>query len=154
MSNATTGRRPTGYQRHPLEIGPLVFGLIFLGIVAAWGLYELGAVTAADAAWILPIVLVAAGALGVALALTKPRRTEARQAHLYAYATPWAPAAPGEPADDTQTAAHPVQDDAHADDVDAETAEHTADTDTDTETDTDTDTDTDTSTATRERHHD
>jgi hypothetical protein len=81
MNNQTTG-----YQRHPLEIGPLVFGLVFLGVVAAWGLFELGVVTAADTAWILPIVLIGAGALGVVLALTKPRRAEALQAAAAGYA--------------------------------------------------------------------
>ena len=85
------------YQRHSLEIGPLVFGLVFLGVVAAWGLFELGVVTAADTAWILPIVLIGAGALGVVLALTKPRRTEARDAANRAaaatYAGQWTPAA-------------------------------------------------------------
>jgi hypothetical protein len=90
--------QPTGYQRHPVEIGPLVFGLVFLGVVAAWGLFELGVVTAADTAWILPIVLIGAGALGVVLALTKPRRTEARQEALQTAA-----AATDVPADDTDT---------------------------------------------------
>jgi hypothetical protein len=73
-------RQTTGYQRHPLEIAPLVFGLVFLGVVAAWGLLEIGVITAADTAWILPIVLIGAGALGVLLALTKPRRAAARRA--------------------------------------------------------------------------
>jgi hypothetical protein len=67
------------YERHPLEIGPLVFGLVFLGIVTAWGLFELGLVSGADAAWILPVVLIAAGALGIALAATKDRRAETRR---------------------------------------------------------------------------
>jgi hypothetical protein len=88
------------YQRHPLEIGPLVFGLIFLGIVTAWGLFELDVVTGADTAWILPIVLIAAGALGVALAATRSRRAEPPGHEMYAptpYArTPYAPT----PADD------------------------------------------------------
>jgi hypothetical protein len=63
------------YQRHPVEVGPLVFGLVFLGIVVAWVLFEVGVVTGADAAWILPIVLIGAGGLGVVLAATRPRRT-------------------------------------------------------------------------------
>lgn len=66
------------YRRHPLDIGPLVFGLIFLGIVAAWGLFELDVVSGADAAWILPVVMIAAGALGVVLAATKQQRVERR----------------------------------------------------------------------------
>jgi hypothetical protein len=83
------------YQRHPLEIGPLVFGLIFLGIVTAWGLFELDVVTGTDTAWILPIVLIAAGALGVALAATRSRRAEPPGHEMYA-PTPYAPT----PADD------------------------------------------------------
>ncbi|MGH3366655.1 MAG: hypothetical protein ACRDOY_05585 [Nocardioidaceae bacterium] len=63
------------YERHPVEIGPLVFGLVFLGIVVVWALFELEVVRSADAAWIIPVVLIAAGALGVVLAATKPRRS-------------------------------------------------------------------------------
>jgi len=111
-SGTTTTPRTAGYQRHPLEIGPLVFGLVFLGVVAAWGLFELGVVTAADTAWILPIVLIGAGALGVVLALTKPRRTEARQAALAAYASQGAPA--GHPERGGADADPGVDDDAHA----------------------------------------
>lgn len=62
------------YQRHPLDIGALVFGLIFLGAVGAWTLFELDVVSGDDAAWLLPFVLIAAGALGVVLAVTKERR--------------------------------------------------------------------------------
>ncbi len=64
------------YQRHPLEIGPLVLGLVFLGIVAAWSLFELDVISGADTAWILPVVLIGAGALGVVLAATRPRRAQ------------------------------------------------------------------------------
>lgn len=71
------------YRRHPLDIASLVFGLIFLGIVAAWGLFELDVVSGADSAWILPIVLIGAGALGVVLAATKERRTRQPAGNLY-----------------------------------------------------------------------
>jgi hypothetical protein len=70
------GSSPRTYQRHPLEIAPLVFGLVFLGVVAVWGLFELEVVDRADAAWILPIVLITAGALGILLAATRPGRTQ------------------------------------------------------------------------------
>lgn len=63
------------YRRHPLELGPLVVGIVFLGIVAAWALVELGVVGLPDAAWLLPAVLIGAGGMGVVLAATKPSRT-------------------------------------------------------------------------------
>ncbi|MGH3357121.1 MAG: hypothetical protein ACRDOJ_14580 [Nocardioidaceae bacterium] len=66
-------------QRHPVDIGSLVFGLVFLGIVAVWELSYLGLVTAGDAAWIVPAMLIGAGGLGIALAATKERRAEARE---------------------------------------------------------------------------
>ena len=63
------------YQRHPLDIGSLVFGLVFLGGVAVWGLFELDVMSADDAGWLLPVVLVGAGLLGIALAVTRDRRS-------------------------------------------------------------------------------
>jgi hypothetical protein len=96
------------YLRHPLEIAPLVFGLIFLGIVAAWGLFELDVVSGGDAAWILPIVLIASGALGIVLAATKDRRTRRRYENMYVTApigAPW-PTATDERLDDTATSEH------------------------------------------------
>jgi hypothetical protein len=65
------------YQRHPLEITPLVFGLVFLGIVAGWALFEAGVLTGASTVWVLPVVLIAAGALGLVLAAVRPRETTA-----------------------------------------------------------------------------
>jgi hypothetical protein len=163
------------YQRHPLEIGPLVFGLVFLGVVAAWGLFELGVVTAADTAWILPVVLIGAGALGVVLALTKPRRTEARdqanRAAAAAYAGKWTPADDPEQAgwyagsyadtaDRDHTGAYAntavedteVHDDTH--EQTATTDQRSEDTDTGTGTGTDPNTYPTDKTETRERHDD
>lgn len=51
---------------HPLEVGHLVMGLVFLGLAATWGLHELGLVRAADVDWLVPLALVAAGLLGLA----------------------------------------------------------------------------------------
>jgi hypothetical protein len=92
------------YLRHPLEIAPLVFGLIFLGIVVAWGLFQLDLVSGGDAAWILPIVLIASGALGIVLAATKDRRTRRRYENMYVTSpigAPWP--ATDERLDDTAT---------------------------------------------------
>jgi len=87
------------YQRHPLEITPLVFGLVFLGTVAAWSLFELDVVSRSDAGWILPIVLIGAGALGVLLAATKPRRSREGHDTTLVAPEPWP----------TQTYAEPAQ---------------------------------------------
>lgn len=98
------------YLRHPLEIAPLVFGLIFLGIVVAWGLFQLDVVSGADAAWILPIVLITAGALGIVLAATKDRRTRRRYENMYVTApigAPW-PTGTDERLDDTATSEYAV----------------------------------------------
>jgi len=144
------GYRP-GYQRHPLDIGPLVFGLVFLGIVAVWGLFELEVVTGADTAWILPVVLIGAGALGVVAALTKPRRTEARQearqAAAAAYAGQWAPAGHPEQtgiyAETTDTRWDATHTGSSAPEVHDDTLEHTATTDVRADDSSDTDTFTD-----------
>jgi hypothetical protein len=96
------------YLRHPLEIAPLVFGLIFLGIVVAWGLFQLDLVSGGDAAWILPIVLIASGALGIVLAATKDRRTRRRYENMYVTSpigAPW-PTTTDERLDDTATTGH------------------------------------------------
>jgi hypothetical protein len=96
------------YLRHPLEIAPLVFGLIFLGIVVAWGLFQLDLVSGGDAAWILPIVLIASGALGIVLAATKDRRTRRRYENMYVTSpigAPW-PTTTDERLDDTETTEH------------------------------------------------
>jgi hypothetical protein len=77
MSDLQTGHTVTRAYRHPLEIAPLVFGLVFLGVVLAWLLYETEVVSGSDAAWLLPAVLVGAGTLGVVLAALRPRSAAA-----------------------------------------------------------------------------
>lgn len=61
------------YERHPLDIGSLVIGLICLGIVTAWLLPTLGLVTGGEAAWLLPASLIVAGGVGIALAALRER---------------------------------------------------------------------------------
>jgi hypothetical protein len=133
------------YQRHPLEIGPLVFGLVFLGIVAAWALFELDVVSGASAAWILPVVLIVAGALGVVLAATTPQRTQPEYTPVTDPAAAWpAPMQDlPEPAwmSYDEEAARPA---ATAYDEPGRYPAAAAATDTDMDTDMDTDTDTDT----------
>lgn len=51
---------------HPLNVSYLVVGLIFLGLSTSWALRQSGVVDLAEAQWLLPAVLVAAGVTGLA----------------------------------------------------------------------------------------
>ncbi|HET7388662.1 MAG TPA: hypothetical protein VFJ19_18575 [Nocardioidaceae bacterium] len=50
---------------HPLNVGYLVVGLIFLGVSGSWLLHQTGVIGIADARWVLPLTLVAAGVVGL-----------------------------------------------------------------------------------------
>ncbi len=50
---------------HPLNVGYLVVGLVFLGLSASWALHEAGIVSADGVQWVLPGTLVVAGAAGL-----------------------------------------------------------------------------------------
>jgi hypothetical protein len=66
--------------RHPVNIGHLVMGLAFLGIVGIWGLVQTDTVTGDDVRWLMPIPWVLAGLAGlVATAITGGRRYAVRQ---------------------------------------------------------------------------
>lgn len=58
---------PTG--RHPVSIGHLVMGLVFLTFVGAWGLIQTEVVTRDDAHWLLPLPWVVGGAVGLLVAV-------------------------------------------------------------------------------------
>jgi hypothetical protein len=51
---------------HPLNVTYLVVGLVFLGIAGSWALRTSGAVDTRQLGWLLPLILVAAGAVGLA----------------------------------------------------------------------------------------
>jgi hypothetical protein len=60
---------------HPLNVAYLVVGLVFLGISGSWALQAADLIDTGDVSWLLPAVLVAAGALGlVAMAAKGIRR--------------------------------------------------------------------------------
>ncbi len=61
----TTSDRLSG--RHPVNIGHLVMGLAFLGIVGVWALVQTDTVTGDDIRWLLPIPWVVAGVVGLAV---------------------------------------------------------------------------------------
>jgi hypothetical protein len=53
------------FKTHPLNVSYLVVGLVFLGIAGSWALRASNVVDTDDAHWLLPAVLVAAGAIGI-----------------------------------------------------------------------------------------
>jgi 4-hydroxybenzoate polyprenyltransferase len=55
-------------KRHPVNVGQLVMGLVFLGIVVAWALVQSDVVTGRDLRWLLPLPWVVGGAIGLAAA--------------------------------------------------------------------------------------
>jgi hypothetical protein len=59
--------------RHPVNIGQLVMGVAFLGLVAIWALIEGGVVSSGDVRWLLPVPWVFAGLAGL-LAATRSGR--------------------------------------------------------------------------------
>lgn len=62
--------------RHPVNVGHLVMGIAFLGMVLVWALVVGGAVPRGDIRWLMPIPWVAAGGAGlVAIALSARRRS-------------------------------------------------------------------------------
>ncbi len=68
-----SGRRPHRREEplmntpktHPLNVGYLVVGLVFLGIAGSWALHTSGAVDTPDARWLVPAVLLFAGTVGL-----------------------------------------------------------------------------------------
>ncbi len=60
-------QKPTIWEagHHPVNIGQLVMGLTFLGLVAVWALFTTDAVDGGDVRWLLPVPFVLAGAAGL-----------------------------------------------------------------------------------------
>lgn len=62
--------------RHPLNVGHLVMGIAFAGMVLVWALVAGDVVDDSDIRWLLPIPWVGAGAAGlVAMAVAAKRRS-------------------------------------------------------------------------------
>ena len=89
-----TQSTPTGYfagARHPVNVGHLVMGLAFIGLVGIWSLIVNDVVDDEDIRWLLPIPWVLAGLAGLAvLAVSGSRKYATR-------ATGWVE--PAEPVD-------------------------------------------------------
>lgn len=69
--------------RHPVDVGHLVMGLAFAGLVVLWGLITQDLVTRDDLRWLLPLPWVLAGGAGL-VAMTVGSRRRARAAEPYA----------------------------------------------------------------------
>jgi len=68
----TTGTTEEPHPRmHPLSVGHLVCGLVFLGIAGSWGLRQAGVIESDGVPWVLPLVLVVAGGAGLLALLAK-----------------------------------------------------------------------------------
>jgi hypothetical protein len=50
---------------HPLNVGYLVVGLVFLGVAASWALRTSGVVDGNDGRWLVPAVLLVSGIVGL-----------------------------------------------------------------------------------------
>lgn len=71
-------RAPASGGRHPVNIGHLVMGLVFLTYVALWGLVQTDVVEGGDIRFLQPIPWVVGGAGGLAVALLGGRRRRTR----------------------------------------------------------------------------
>ena len=61
--------------RHPVNIGHLVMGIAFLGLVAVWAIIQSDLVEGTDVRWLLPVPWVLAGIAGLlATTLSGSRR--------------------------------------------------------------------------------
>jgi hypothetical protein len=58
---------------HAVNVTHLVLGLVFLGIAGTWAL-SAGGVVDLEARWLLPMVLVLAGAAGLVAAMARTAR--------------------------------------------------------------------------------
>lgn len=65
--------------RHPVNVGQLVMGVAFLGLVAVWALIQGDVVGGDDVRWLLPVPWVFAGLAGLLAATRSGRDWAARE---------------------------------------------------------------------------
>ncbi|MDR7251633.1 hypothetical protein J2X46_000605 [Nocardioides sp. BE266] len=65
--------KPSG--RHPVNIGQLVMGVAFAGMVLVWALVQGDVVETDELRWLLPIPWLAAGAAGLAATVWPSRKS-------------------------------------------------------------------------------
>jgi hypothetical protein len=83
MSTTTTYGTPTPEVRsgrHPVNVGHLVMGIAFLGLVGVWALIQGDVVGDGDVRWLMPVPWVLAGLAGLlAVGLSSGKRWSTRQ---------------------------------------------------------------------------
>src|SRR5215216_3156155 len=86
MTTIDTQPKTSGLKRgrHPINVGHLVMGIAFLGIVVVWILVEAEAVTGSDIRWLLPVPWVLAGGAGLIATTRRHRDTEEWREAAYA----------------------------------------------------------------------
>ena len=73
--NATQSTQSLQSARHPVNIGHLVMGIAFVGLVGVWTLVQTDVVDGGDVRWLLPVPWVLAGLAGLlATTITGKRR--------------------------------------------------------------------------------
>lgn len=60
--------------RHPVNVGHLVMGLAFLGLLAIWTVVQSDAVEWEQVRWLLPVPWILAGGAGLAASVLSGRR--------------------------------------------------------------------------------
>ena len=60
--------------RHPVNIGHLVMGIAFLGLVGVWALVQSDAVGGSDVRWLMPVPWVFAGVAGILATILTARK--------------------------------------------------------------------------------
>ncbi|MGH3413999.1 MAG: hypothetical protein ACRDPH_13060 [Marmoricola sp.] len=73
-------RRTSSAPRQRVKVAHLVLGLFFLGLILVWGLGVHDLVQPGDVPVLLPLVLIVAGAIGLAAALVTASRHRDRPA--------------------------------------------------------------------------
>ena len=82
--SSTTTTDPTAQERssgrHPVNVGHLVMGIAFLGVVGVWALVQGDVVGDGDVRWLLPVPWVLAGLAGLlAIGVSGSKRWTTRQ---------------------------------------------------------------------------
>lgn len=107
--------------RHPVNIGQLVMGIAFAGLVAIWAVVTGDVVEDEDIRWLMPAPWVLAGAVGLVAATVTSRRRNQPTFAQPAYAVEPEPAEAAEPAYDDLDAALAEAETAEASDTEPTT---------------------------------
>lgn len=93
MTTTMSPEQPAPSGRHPVNIGHLVMGMAFVGLVGVWALVQGDVVDGGDIRWLLPVPWVLAGVAGllVTTLTSRDRRTNRRPGWVEPTAETWTP---------------------------------------------------------------